>query len=239
MNNITLRDLFKAGVHFGHKKRFWNPKMQDYIFGDRNDLHIIDLEKTMPLLDSALKYISNVAAHGGKILFVGTKRSAAEIISEQATRCEMPYVDHRWLGGMLTNYRTVRQSVKKLTDLEQKFESGSFSKLTKKEILKLHRELDRLQRGLGGIKGMGTLPDALFILDVGYEKIAVCEANKLKIPIVGVVDTNNTPEGINYVIPGNDDSIKAITLYASLVADIIINAKSKDETTEEEVTGKE
>ena len=197
MNKLTLKELFKAGVHFGHRKRFWNPKMEPFIYGVRDSIHVIDLEKTLVLFDKAIKYVKKVASNNGKILFVGTKRAASKIVKEHAARCEMPYVDYRWLGGMLTNYRTVRQSVKRLTTLEEQLNSEeAMSKFTKKEILKLKREKDKLYKGLNGIKNMASLPDALFVIDVGCENISVVEANKLKIPVVGVVDTNNSPEGI-------------------------------------------
>lgn len=219
---LSMRQMLEAGVHFGHQTRYWNPKMGTYIFGSRNKIHIINLEKTLPLFEQALNFIGGLAAKRGKILFVGTKRAAQDIIKEQAIRCGMPYVNHRWLGGMLTNYRTVRQSIKRLKELEAMSQDGTFNKLIKKEALELSRELTKLERSLGGIKDMGSLPDALFIIDVGHEKIAVAEAKRLGIPVVGVVDTNHSPDNIDYMIPGNDDSSRAIQLYNSTVADAIL-----------------
>jgi small subunit ribosomal protein S2 len=221
MANVTMRQMLEAGVHFGHQTRYWDPKMAPFIFGERNRIHIINLEKTLPLFVEATNYLGRMAADGGKILFVGTKRSAREIIGEQAARCQMPYVNHRWLGGMLTNFQTVRQSIKRLTDLEQMAEDGTFERLGKKEIQKLRREMGKLERSLGGIRHMTSPPDVLFVVDVGYERIAVDEARKLSIPVVAVVDTNNSTEGIDYVIPGNDDAIRAIQLYVTGVADAI------------------
>ncbi len=226
MSNVTMRQMLAAGVHFGHQTRYWNPKMANYIYGARNRIHIINLEETLPLFNEAVNFFSRLAANKGKVLFVGSKWSAQEVIREQAKRCGMPYVDYRWLGGMLTNYKTVRQSIRRLKDLEAQEKQGLFERLTKKEALVLRREMEKLERGLGGIKEMGSLPDALFIIDVGYEKIAVREANKLKIPVVGVVDTNRAPDGVDYVIPGNDDSRSAIELYVSTVADAILEARS-------------
>lgn len=225
MANVSMRDMLEAGVHFGHQTRFWNPQMAPYIFGDRNKIHIINLEKTMPLYNDALNFLGRIASTRGRILFVGTKRAASKIIREHAERCGMPYVNHRWLGGMLTNYKTVRQSIKRLKDLEQMKEDGSMDRITKKEALTLSREMEKLDRSLGGIKNMGGLPDALFIIDVGYEKIAVSEARKLGIPVIGVVDTNNSPEGVDYVVPGNDDAIRAIALYTSGIADAIMDGR--------------
>lgn len=219
---VTMRQMLEAGVHFGHQTRYWNPKMGEYIFGARNKIHIINLEKTLPLFIEALNFIGGLAAKRGKILFVGTKRAAQDIIKEQAIRCGMPYVNHRWLGGMLTNYRTVRQSIKRLKELEAMSQDGTFNRLIKKEALELTRELAKLERSLGGIKEMGSLPDALFVIDVGHEKIAIAEAKRLGIPVIGVVDTNHTPDNIDYIIPGNDDSSRAITLYTSAVADAIL-----------------
>jgi small subunit ribosomal protein S2 len=218
--------MLRAGVHFGHRTRYWDPKMAPYIFGARNKVHIIDLEQTLPLFQDVLNYVGKVAANKGRILFVGTKRAAQETIREQATRCGMPYVDYRWLGGMLTNYKTVRQSINRLKELEKMRDSGAFERMIKKEALMLSRELSKLECGLGGIKDMGGLPEALFVIDVGYENIAVKEAQKLKIPVVGVVDTNNSPEGIDYIIPGNDDSMRAIEIYVTSVADAILEAKA-------------
>lgn len=221
MANITMRQMLEAGVHFGHQTRYWNPKMAPFIFGERNRIHIINLERTLPLFIDAMNYLGRLAADGGKILFVGTKRSARDIIEEQARRCGMPYVNHRWLGGMLTNFQTVRQSIKRLKDLEQMSEDGTFERLGKKEIQKLKREMEKLERSLGGIKDMGSPPDALFVIDVGYERIAVDEAVKLHIPVVAVVDTNASTDHIDYVIPGNDDAIRAIQLYVTAAADAI------------------
>lgn len=226
MTDMTLRQMFEAGVHFGHRTRHWNPKMEQYLYGARDKIHIINLEKTLPLYNDALNYLGGVAAKRGKVLFVGTKRAARDIIKEQAIRCGMPYVDHRWLGGMLTNYRTVRQSIKRLKELETMSQGEGFQGATKKEGLQMSRELIKLERSLGGIKDMAGLPDALFVIDVGHEHIAVSEAQKLRIPIVGIVDTNNTPDGIDYVVPGNDDAIRAVELYITGVADAILEAKA-------------
>jgi len=226
MAKVTMRQMLEAGVHFGHQTRYWNPKMAPFIFGERSKIHIVNLEKTLPLYNDALNYVGGLAARGGTILFVGTKRAARETIREQAERAGMPYVNHRWLGGMLTNFRTVRQSIKRLKDLETMSEDGSLDKLSKKEALMLRREMDKLERSLGGIKDMASLPDAMFVIDVGYEKIAVDEARKLDIPVVAVVDTNNSPDGVDYVIPGNDDAIRAIQLYTAGVADAIIEGRA-------------
>lgn len=242
MATTSMRDMLHAGVHFGHRTRFWNPKMAPYIFGVHNKIHIINLEKTLPLYQEACNFISRLAANKGKILFVGTKRVAKDIIREAATHCGMPYVDHRWLGGMLTNYKTVRQSVKRLKDLEEMRDNGTFENMIKKEALRLSRELEKLERGLGGIKEMNGLPDALFVIDVGYENIAITEAARLRIPVVGIVDTNNAPEGIDYVIPGNDDSMRAVQLYTDgVVASIVEGKASVSETglMEEKVKEKE
>ncbi len=225
MSNVTMREMLEAGVHFGHQTRFWNPKMAPFIFGERNKIHIINLEQTMPLCKDAINYLGKVASKKGKILFVGTKRAASDAICEEAQRCGMPYVNHRWLGGMLTNFRTVRASIKRLKELEEMAQSNSYEKINKKEILQLSREQEKLEKTLGGIKDMGGLPDALFVIDVGYEKIAVQEAAKLGIPVVGIVDTNNSPDDIEYVVPGNDDSMRAVRLYARLVADAIVEGK--------------
>lgn len=219
---ITMRDLLKAGVHFGHQTRCWNPKMAPYIYGAHDKIHIVNLEKTLPMLEDALKAITALGKRS-KILFVGTKRAASEAIAEEATRCGMPYVNHRWLGGMLTNYKTVRHSIKRLKELEIMFEKQSFGTLNKKEILNLTRERAKLERSIGGIKNMAGLPDALFVIDVGHEDIAVLEANRLKIPVIGIVDTNNDPDHIDYMVPGNDDSVRAIRLYAQAVADAVLN----------------
>lgn len=230
MANITMRQMLEAGVHFGHQTRFWEPKMKPYVFCARNKIHIINLDKSLPLLYEALGFIRRVALRNGKVLFVGTKVNARRAIKEHAERCGMPYVDYRWLGGMLTNFKTVKQSVKRLQELEAMRDDGTLEKLVKKEALMRERELTKLQRSLGGIKEMSSLPDALFVIDVGHEKIAVREANNLRIPVAGVVDTNNSPDGIDYVIPGNDDALKAIELYVSLVADVILETKSNDQT---------
>ncbi len=225
--SVTMRQMLEAGVHFGHQTRYWNPKMADFIFGSRNKIHIVNLEKTMEMYQEALKYIRQLASNRGTILFVGTKRQAREIIAEEAQRAGMPFVDHRWLGGMLTNFKTVKVSIKRLKDLETMSQDGTFEKMSKREALTLQREMAKLTRSLGGIKEMNALPDALFVIDVGYQKIAVTEANKLAIPIVGVVDTNHSPDGIAYVIPGNDDSSRAIRLYARGVADAILEGRSQ------------
>ncbi len=222
---ISMRELLEAGAHFGHRTRFWNPKMAEYIFGSRNKIHIIDLEKTMPLLNDALNHVGRLASNKAKILFVGTKRAAQESIREHAKRCGMPYVDHRWLGGMLTNYKTVRQSIFRLKELKKLRDETNFSGMIKKEALMLARELEKLERSLGGIQDMGGLPDALFVIDVGFEHIAVEEARRLKIPVIGIVDTNNNPENIDYIIPGNDDSMRAVDIYIRAVADAILDAK--------------
>lgn len=223
---VTMKEMFEAGVHFGHQTRFWDPKMKPYIFTSRNKIHLINLDKTVPLFHEALNFIKRVAMRNGTILFVGSKVSASNIIKAQAERCGMPYVDYRWLGGMLTNFKTVKQSIKRLVELQAMRDDGTFDKLIKKEALMRTRELEKLQRSLGGIKNMESLPDTLFIVDVGHEKIAIKEANNLRIPIVGVVDTNNSPDNIDYIIPGNDDAIRAIELYVSKVADTILEAKS-------------
>ena len=224
--STTMRQMLEAGVHFGHQTRFWNPKMAPYIFGARNKIHIINLEKSLPMYQDALKYVRTLSANKGTILFVGTKRQAREIIMEEATRAGMPFVDFRWLGGMLTNYKTIKGSLKRLKDLELMVAEGSLEKLSKKEALTYSRELEKLQRAMGGIKDMGGVPDAIFVIDVGYHKIAVTEAKKLGVPIIGVVDTNNSLDGVDYVIPGNDDSTRAIRLYARGVADAILEGKS-------------
>ena len=226
MADVTMRQMLEAGVHFGHQTRYWNPKMAPYIFGERNKIHIINLEKSLPMARDAYAFIKAIIADGGKCLFVGTKRAARESVRAQAQRCEMPFVSYRWLGGMLTNYKTIRQSVKRLRDLEQMAEDGAFEGLTKKEILGLSREQEKLERSLGGIKDMGSLPDVLFVIDVEHEDIAVREARKLGIPVVAVVDTNCSPELADYVIPGNDDAMQAISLYATLVADAVLDGKA-------------
>ena len=233
MSSVTMRDMLKAGVHFGHQTRYWNPKMNAYIFGARNKIHIINLEKTLPLFNDAMAFLNKLAASNNKILFVGTKRAAQKAVSEEAQRCGMPYVDHRWLGGMLTNWKTIRQSIKRYRELEAQFQDGTFDKLTKKEALMRKREMDKLERSIGGIKDMGGLPDALFVIDVEHERIAITEANKLGIPVIGIVDTNSSPEGVDYVIPGNDDAIRAIKLYAAAVADAVLRGKSNAGATDE------
>ncbi len=220
-----MRDMLAAGVHFGHQTRFWNPKMSPFIFGARKKIHIIDLEQTAPAFERALTELRNMASRGNKILFVGTKRSAAKVIREQAIRVDMPFVDQRWLGGMLTNYKTIRQSIRRLQDLEKQAAEGGLEKLTKKEALHQRRLMQKLERSLGGIKNIGGLPDALFVIDVQHERIAVSEANKLGIPVFAIVDTNSDPDGIDYVIPGNDDAIRAIRLYVTAVADAIQEGK--------------
>lgn len=225
--SITMRQMLEAGVHFGHQTRYWNPKMAPYIFGQRNKIHIINLEKTLALYQEAIRFVRQLAANKGTVLFVGTKRQAREIIREEAQRCGMPYVDQRWLGGMLTNFKTLRQSVKRLKEMEAMAEDGSLDRLSKKEALGVQRELAKLQKSLGGIKEMASLPDALFVIDVGYQKGAVAEANKLGIPVVAVVDTNHSPEGIAYVIPGNDDSGRAIRLYARGIADAVLEGRAQ------------
>jgi small subunit ribosomal protein S2 len=225
--SVTMRQMLEAGVHFGHQTRYWNPKMAPYIFGHRNKIHIINLETTLAMYQDALKYIRRLAANKGNLLFVGTKRQAREIIREEAIRCGMPFVDHRWLGGMLTNFKTVKQSIKRLREMEQMAQDGTFERMSKKEALGLQRELEKLNRSLGGIKDLASLPDAMFVIDVGYQKGAIAEAVKLGIPVVGVVDTNHSPEGIDYVIPGNDDSSRAIRLYARGVADAVLDGRSQ------------
>ncbi len=229
MPTVSMRDMLAAGVHFGHQTRYWNPKMAPYIFGARNNIHIINLERTLPAFNAALDFVRDLAARKNKILFVGTKRAAAKVIREQAQRVGMPYVNERWLGGMLTNYKTIRQSIKRLRELEAEAQDGTFEMLIKKEALQRRRLLDKLERSLGGIKDMGGLPDALFVIDVDHEKIAVTEARKLGIPVVGVVDTNSDPDGIDFVIPGNDDAIRAIRLYVTAVADAIAEGQARAE----------
>ena len=224
--SATMRQMLEAGVHFGHQTRFWNPKMAQYIFGHRNKIHIVNLEKTLVKYNEAMAFARKLAAKKGTILFVGTKRQAREIIAEEAQRAGMPFVDERWLGGMLTNFKTVKTSIKRLKEIEQMMEDGSTERLSKKEALTLSRELEKLQKSIGGIKDMGGLPDAIFVIDVGYHKIAVTEAGKLGIPIIGVVDTNHSPQGVSYVIPGNDDSSRAIRLYARGVADAVLEGKN-------------
>jgi small subunit ribosomal protein S2 len=225
--SATMRQMLEAGVHFGHQTRYWNPRMAPFIFGHRNKIHIINLEKTLAQYQEAAKFVRQLASNKGSILFVGTKRQARDIIREEAQRCSSPYVDYRWLGGMLTNFKTVKQSIKRLRDMDQMVQDGSLEKLSKKEQLHFQRELAKLERSLGGIKEMNSLPDAMFVIDVGYQKIAVTEANKLGIPVVGVVDTNHSPEGVDYVIPGNDDASRAIRLYARGMADAILEGRSQ------------
>ncbi|GAB3379245.1 30S ribosomal protein S2 [Spongiibacter taiwanensis] len=244
MSQVSMREMLQAGVHFGHQTRYWNPKMAPFIFGARNKIHIINLEHSVPAMNRALDAIAKMAANKNKILFVGTKRAAGKIVAEQATRAGMPYVSHRWLGGMLTNYKTIRQSVRRLRELETQSQDGTFDKLTKKEALMRRRDMDKLERSIGGIKDMAGLPDALFVIDVDHERIAIQEANKLGIPVFGVVDTNSDPQGVDYVIPGNDDAIRAIKLYVSAVADTVLAAASnevpvKDEFVEVSAEGQE
>ncbi len=226
MADVTMRQMLEAGVHFGHQTRYWNPKMAPYIFGERNKIHIINLEKSLPMARDAYAFTKAIVADGGKILFVGTKRAARESMRTEAERCEMPFVSYRWLGGMLTNYKTIRRSVQRLKNLEKMAEEGGFEGLTKKEVLGLTREKDKLDRSLGGIKNMGALPDVLFVVDVSHEDIAIREARKLGIPIVAVVDTNCSPDTADYVIPGNDDAMRAISLYATLIADAVLDGKA-------------
>ncbi|MBE0482004.1 MAG: 30S ribosomal protein S2 [Bacterioplanes sp.] len=234
MAQVSMRDLLKAGVHFGHQTRYWNPKMGKYIFGARNKIHIINLEHTVPALNDALKLVEAMAAKNNKVMFVGTKRAAGKIMKEQAERAGMPFVAHRWLGGMLTNYKTIRQSIRRLRDLEGQQTDGTFEQLTKKEALMRTREMEKLERSIGGIKEMGGLPDLLFVIDVDHERIAIQEANKLGIPVIGVVDTNSNPDGVDYVIPGNDDAIRAIQIYASAIADAVLEGKQQNGATPSE-----
>ena len=226
MPNVTMRQMLEAGVHFGHQTRYWDPKMAPYIFGSRGKIHIINLEKSLPMLVDSLNYISSVAAKRGTIIFVGTKRAASKSIEEEATRCGMPYVSHRWLGGMLTNFRTIRQSIKRLRQIEKMDEDGTFERLVKKEVLELTREHEKLEKSLGGIKDMKGLPDVMFVVDVGHEDIAVKEARKLGIPVIAVVDTNCSPKDVDYVIPGNDDAIRSIRLYTQLAADAVLEGRA-------------
>lgn len=225
MSNVTMREMLEAGVHFGHQTRYWNPSMAPYLFGQRNKIHIINLEKTLPLYEEAINFASKMASKKGTILFVGTKRSAQSIIAEEAKRCGMPYVNRRWLGGLLTNFKTVRGSINRLKEIETMQTDGSFERINKKEQLMLKRELDKLEANLSGIKDMKGIPDAIFVIDVGYENIAVNEAVKLGIPVIGVVDSNNSLKGVDYVIPGNDDAIRSISLYAKGVADAILDSR--------------
>ena len=228
MTQVSMRDMLQAGVHFGHQTRYWNPKMSEYIFGARNKIHIINLEHTVPAFNEALAFVKKLSVGKNKILFVGTKRAAGKIMREDAIRAGMPYVSHRWLGGMLTNYKTIRGSIKRLRDLEAQRSDGTFEKLTKKEALMRTRDIEKLERSIGGIKDMGGLPDALFVIDVDQERIAIQEANNLGIPVIGIVDTNSNPDGVDYVIPGNDDAIRAIKLYSAAVADAILAGKAGD-----------
>ena len=228
MANVSMRDMLQAGVHFGHQTRYWNPKMKPFIFGARNKVHIINLEKTVPLFNNALNFLSGVSAKKGKVLFVGTKRAAGDAVKEAAQKCDQFYVNKRWLGGMLTNWKTVRQSIKRLKDLETQAQDGTFDKLTKKEVLMLQREMAKLENSLGGIKDMGGLPDVIFVIDADHEHIAVTEARNLGIPVVGVVDTNSNPDGVDYIIPGNDDAIRAIQLYLNAAADAVISGRNQD-----------
>ena len=222
---ITLRDLLQAGVHFGHKAQYWNPKMARYLFGVRNRIHIIDLSKTLPALQRAVGFARELASHNNRLLFVGTKRAAGKAIKEQAQRAGMPYVSHRWLGGMLTNYKTIRSSIRRLHQLESEREDSAFTKLTKKEVQKMTREIEKLERSIGGIKDMPGLPDALFVVDISHEHIAISEAARLSIPIIAVVDSNSDPEAVDYAIPGNDDAIRAIQLYVTAIADACIEGR--------------
>ena len=226
MTQVSMRDLLQAGAHFGHQTRFWNPKMDQYIFGARNKIHIINLEHTVPAFNNALTTVKRLAENKNQVMFVGTKRAAGKIIEEHARRCGMPFVSHRWLGGMLTNYKTIRSSIKRLRELEEQESDGTFAKLTKKEALMRSRMKEKLERSIGGIKEMSGLPDVLFVVDVDHERIAVTEANKLGIPVIGIVDTNSDPDGVDYVIPGNDDAIRAIKLYVTAVADAVLAGKS-------------
>jgi len=226
MAGVSMRQMLEAGVHFGHQTRFWNPKMAQYIFGERNKIHIINLEKTQPMYSDAANFVKGVVADGGKVLFVGTKRSAREAMQKEAQRCEMPYVNQRWLGGMLTNFKTIRQSIKRLTDLTEMSENGTLGKRGKKEATMMRREMEKLERSLGGIKKMESPPDVIFIVDVGHEEIAIQEAKKLGIPVVAVVDTNCAPDNVDYVIPGNDDAMRAISLYAIGIADAVIEGRA-------------
>ena len=230
MSSVSMRDMLQAGVHFGHQTRFWNPKMSQFIFGSRNKVHVINLEQTVPAFNEALEVLRVEAAKGNQILFVGTKRAAQKILKEQAERCGMPYVSHRWLGGMLTNYKTIRASIRRFRELETQQENGTFDRLTKKEVLMRTRMKDKLENSIGGIKDMNGLPDILFVIDVDHERIAINEANKLGIPVVGIVDTNSNPDGVDHVIPGNDDSIRAIKLYAASVADAVLEGKAQSAT---------
>ena len=226
MSEVSMRQMLESGVHFGQQTRYWNPKMGAFIFGHRNKIHIINLEKTLPLYKEAMNFLGTLAANGGRILFVGTKRAARDTVKEEAERCGMPYVNHRWLGGMLTNFSTIKTRIKRLKELEEMFETGTISRFNKKEALGLRREMEKLDRSLGGIKNMEKLPDVLYVIDVGHEDIAIAEARKLGIPVVGVVDTNNSPEGIDYIIPGNDDAIRAIQLYVQGASAAVLEGRA-------------
>ena len=237
MPNVSMRDMLKAGVHFGHKTRYWNPKMKPYIFGARDKVHIINLEQTVPMFNDALALLNNISSKKGKILFVGTKRAASEAIKESAIKCDQFYVNHRWLGGMLTNWKTVRQSIKRLKDLEAQTTDGTFEALTKKEALMRTREMEKLDKSLGGIKNMGGLPDVLFIIDADHEHIAIKEANNLGIPVISVVDTNSNPDNVDYIIPGNDDAIRAVTLYTNSAANAILDGREQNIVVQAEKDG--
>lgn len=226
MSTVSMRQMLEAGVHFGHQTRYWNPKMAPYIFGARSNIHIINLEKTLPLFDEAMKYLEQTAANRGRVLFVGTKRTTRKVVEEDALRCGMPFVNHRWLGGMLTNFKTIKQSIARMKEIEAMRDDGRLNRFSKKEGLGMLRELEKLVNSLGGIRDMDRLPDVLFVLDVGYEKNAISEARKLGIPVVGIVDTNNSPQGIDYIIPGNDDSIRAVQLYVQAAANSILQGKA-------------
>ncbi|MFT5484629.1 MAG: small subunit ribosomal protein S2 [Halieaceae bacterium] len=227
MTQVSMRELLQAGAHFGHQTRYWNPKMDEYIFGARNKIHIINLEHTVPALNESLDMVRKLASNKNKILFVGTKRAASKIIKEEAERAGMPYVSHRWLGGMITNYKTIRASIRRFRDLEAQSLDGTFDVLTKKEALMRRRDMEKLERSIGGIKDMGGLPDALFVVDVDHERIAITEANKVGIPVIGIVDTNSNPDGVDYIIPGNDDAIRAIKLYVTAMADACIAGRTE------------
>jgi small subunit ribosomal protein S2 len=237
MATVSMRDMLQAGVHFGHQTRYWNPKMKPFIFGARNKVHIINLEKTAPMFNEALAVVANAASKKGKVLFVGTKRAAGDAIKEAALSCDQFYVNHRWLGGMLTNWKTVRQSIKRLKDLENQSQDGTFDKLVKKEALMRTREMEKLEKSLGGIKNMNGLPDVIFVIDADHEHIAVKEANNLGIPVVAVVDTNSNPDGIDYIIPGNDDAIRAIQLYVSAVAGSVNEGRNNTVAAQAETDG--
>tara|TARA_B100000674_G_scaffold287851_1_gene238384 strand:- start:138412 stop:139146 length:735 start_codon:yes stop_codon:yes gene_type:complete len=227
MGDVTMRQMLEAGVHFGHQTRYWNPQMSPFLFGHRNKIHIINLEKTLPMFNDAMNFIGKLASNGGKILFVGTKRSARQVVAEEAKRCGMPYVDHRWLGGMLTNFKTIKQSIRRLKELSAMDEDGSMiAKFNKKEQLMMRREMEKLERSLGGIKDMAGLPDALFVIDSGHEDIAIAEAKKLGIPVIAVVDTNNNPQNVDYVIPGNDDAMRAVQLYVQGASAAILEGRT-------------